>query len=666
MNDGMDLNVSRQVMDVIGIAATISSILQEESITTLDVALASFTDPDNKLVDFLDSQGLYIEPEIVVTGIISKDVLYEAIVNRSYKDFISLRKASATELNAILKDKDGKEIERLKTFAGNMDVYLDYSENLYYALDMAEQICGELGQDYIDLDTLLYCIFKLEDSGANRLMNVFFEVKDMYKKFEMDKLIGSVEKNNSTPIPKELESFIDVLNDKYDENSTCDILGRDKEIFKVWNIISKKTKRNAVLVGEPGVGKSAIIEAITYSIVKKTCPKQYGNYKVYSLNLNGMVAGTKYRGEFEERVENLIKFLKSSKDIIIFLDEIHHLLGTGSAENSGPDLSGSLKPLLARDDVVFIGATTQKEYERIFSRDGALSRRFEVITVEEPRFDKVKPMIRARINALSKFHGVRTSDKMIDTIMINASSFSSIANPDRTIDLADKAMAIAKIKNAHVLKEEHIRMVNSEFFENYEKTPEDRKLSTAYHEAGHFVAWLLSKTKRNEECILVSIVPAKDWLGVNIFEENEIKLYSGDMTYLEDCVSISLAGRIAQKLVSENIDSGASSDLDHATTIIENFLLYFGTDKDYMNYSFYPKLRDKTLPISEKVSDDIMNKTKEILDKVYKDTEVLINNHQKGVKAVAKILMKKGIITGKEAAMAYNKAEENVVKEANQ
>lgn len=666
MNDGMDLNVSRQVMDVIGIAATISSILQEESITTLDVALASFTDPDNKLVDFLDSQGLYIEPEIVVTGIISKDVLYEAIVNRSYKDFISLRKASATELNAILKDKDGKEIERLKTFAGNMDVYLDYSENLYYALDMAEQICGELGQVYIDLDTLLYCIFKLEDSGANRLMNVFFEVKDMYKKFEMDKLIGSVEKNNSTPIPKELESFIDVLNDKYDENSTCDILGRDKEIFKVWNIISKKTKRNAVLVGEPGVGKSAIIEAITYSIVKKTCPKQYGNYKVYSLNLNGMVAGTKYRGEFEERVENLIKFLKSSKDIIIFLDEIHHLLGTGSAENSGPDLSGSLKPLLARDDVVFIGATTQKEYERIFSRDGALSRRFEVITVEEPRFDKVKPMIRARINALSKFHGVRTSDKMIDTIMINASSFSSIANPDRTIDLADKAMAIAKIKNAHVLKEEHIRMVNSEFFENYEKTPEDRKLSTAYHEAGHFVAWLLSKTKRNEECILVSIVPAKDWLGVNIFEENEIKLYSGDMTYLEDCVSISLAGRIAQKLVSENIDSGASSDLDHATTIIENFLLYFGTDKDYMNYSFYPKLRDKTLPISEKVSDDIMNKTKEILDKVYKDTEVLINNHQKGVKAVAKILMKKGIITGKEAAMAYNKAEENVVKEANQ
>lgn len=666
MNDGMDLNVSRQVMDVIGIAATISSILQEDSITTLDVAIASLTDPDNKLVDFLDSQGLYVEAEIIVTGIISKDILYEAIVNRSYKEFISLRKASATELDAILKDKDGKEIERLKTFAGNMDVYLDYSENLYCAFDMAEQISEEVGKDYIDLDTLLYCIFKIEESGANRLMNTFFEVRNMYKNFEVDNLIESVQVKTDTKVPKELESFIDVLNDKYDENSTCDILGRDKEIFKVWNIISKKTKRNAVLVGEPGVGKSAIIEAITYSIVKKTCPKQYENYKVYSLNLNGMVAGTKYRGEFEERVEDLIKFLKSSKDIIIFLDEIHHLLGAGSAEKSGPDLSGSLKPLLARDDVVFIGATTQKEYDRIFSTDGALSRRFEVITVKEPRFDEVKPMITARINALSKFHGVRTSDKMIDALMINATSFSSIANPDRTIDLADKAMAVAKIKNAHILKEEHIKMVNAEFFEKYEKMPEENKLSTAYHEAGHLVAWLLSKTKRNDECILVSIVPARDWLGVNMFEKNEIALYPADMTYLEDCVSISLAGRIAQKLVAENIDSGASSDLDHATTIIEEFLLYYGTDKDYMNYSFYPKLRDKTLPISEKVSDEIMAKTKEILDRVYKKTEELINSHKKGVEAVAKALMKKGIITGKEAVKAFNKAEMKVVKEANQ
>lgn len=666
MNDEMDLNVSRQLMDVIGVAATISNILQEGSITTLDVALASFTDPDNKLVDFLDSQGLYVEPEIVLTGIISKDILYERIVDKSYDDFIALRKASATELNAILKDKDGKEIDRLKTFAGNMDVYLDYSENLYCAFEMAEQICDEIGQDYIDLDTLLYCIFKFEESGANRLMNQFFEVKNIYKHFEVDKLISSMEGKQGTSIPQELESFIDVLNDKYDENSTCDILGRDKEIFKVWNIISKKTKRNAVLVGEPGVGKSAIIEAITYSIVKKTCPKQYENYKVYSLNLNGMVAGTKYRGEFEERVENLIKFLKNSKDIIIFLDEIHHLLGTGAAEKSGPDLSGSLKPLLARDDVVFIGATTKKEYDRIFSTDGALSRRFEVVTVEEPRFDKVKPMIKARIEALSKYHGVKISDKMIDNLMINATSFSSIANPDRTIDLADKAMAIAKIKNAHILRPEHIKMVNAEFFEIYEKTPEKNKLSTAYHEAGHLVAWLLSKTKRNEECILVSIVPAKDWLGVNIFEENEVKIHPGDMTYLEDCVSISLAGRIAQKLVSDKIDSGASSDLDHATTIIENFLLYYGTDKDYMNYSFYPKLRNNILPISEKVSDEIMKKTKEILDKVYKDTETLIKSHQKGVEAVAKILMEKGIITGKEAIETFNKAEKKIVKEANQ
>ena len=156
MNDGMDLNVSRQVMDVIGVAATISSILQEESITTLDVAIASLTDPDNKLVDFLDSQGLYVEPEIILTAIIAKDVLYERIVNQNYSEFINSRKLSALEFNAIIKDLDGKEIDVLKTFAGKMDVYVDYSENLYLALDMAEQICDQIGQEYIDLDTLLY------------------------------------------------------------------------------------------------------------------------------------------------------------------------------------------------------------------------------------------------------------------------------------------------------------------------------------------------------------------------------------------------------------------------------------------------------------------------------------------------------------------------------
>ena len=191
MNDGMDLNVSRQVMDVIGVAATISSILQEESITTLDVVLASLTDPDNKLVDILDSQGLYIEPELVITGIIAKDVLYERIVNQNYSEFINSRKLSALEFNAILKDENGKQIDVLKTFAGKMDVYVDYSENLYLALDMAEQVCNEIGQEHIDLDMLLYCIFKIEGSGANRLMKQFFEIMDIYKQYDEDKFIES-------------------------------------------------------------------------------------------------------------------------------------------------------------------------------------------------------------------------------------------------------------------------------------------------------------------------------------------------------------------------------------------------------------------------------------------------------------------------------------------
>ena len=172
-----------------------------------------------------------------------------------------------------------------------------------------------------------------------------------------------------------------------------------------------------------------------------------------------MVAGTKYRGEFEEKTQRLIEFLESTDKVIIFLDEIHHLLGTGSAEGSGPDLSGSLKPLLARDNVVFIGATTTDEYNRIFARDGALSRRFEIVVIKEPKFNEVKSMISARVERLSNYHNVKVSDKMLDNILVCASSFSNVSNPDRSIDLLDKSMAVAKMNKSKELKMEHIKRV---------------------------------------------------------------------------------------------------------------------------------------------------------------------------------------------------------------
>ena len=366
-----------------------------------------------------------------------------------------------------------------------------------------------------------------------------------------------------------------------------------------------------------------------------------------------MVAGTKYRGEFEEKTQRLIEFLESTDKVIIFLDEIHHLLGTGSAEGSGPDLSGSLKPLLARDNVVFIGATTTDEYNRIFARDGALSRRFEIVVIKEPKFNEVKSMISARVERLSNYHNVKVSDKMLDNILVCASSFSNVSNPDRSIDLLDKSMAVAKMNKSKELKMEHIKRVYRRNFERYEKMPTREKRRTAYHEAGHFVMWYLSKTKCNQDCVLVSIIPAQHWLGVNIFEYNEFDRYSTDINFLRERVAVDLGGRIAQSFVSKEFDSGASSDLNKATSTVEKFIMEYGMDEKYLNYSFNTKSK---LGISDKTSDEIRQKTMAFVNETYKKTENILVKNRRSLENVAKLLMQKGIVTKEEAIEAFNKA----------
>ncbi len=645
MNDDLKINVSIQFMEVMEIASNISRNFFESKTTTLDIAIAALSVPDNNLIDFLENAGRHMESREVVDRILMREDLYEKIVGKSYDEY------------TVLHDMDGVSDY----------ILVSYSDEVEEAFECAYCLCEAREQHFVDLNTFLFCIFKIEDSGANKLMKYFFKLTGIVRylnKNILDCLENNYEKEeeqSSANLSESIKDFVTNMNSKYNSKSECDILGREKEIFKVWNIISKKTKRNAILIGKPGVGKSAIIEAITYSIVKKTCPKEFEKYTVYSLNVNGMVAGTKYRGEFEQRTEELIRFIKGTKNVIIFLDEIHHLLGAGNSEKSGSDLAGALKPLLARDNVIFIGATTIDEYNRIFKTDGALSRRFEVVMVKEPKISNLKPMIKGRVDTLSKYHNVNITDKMLDDVIINASSFSSIANPDRTIDLVDKSMAIAKMTGAKDLSMSHIKMVFQEHFDKYNKFPYNVKRTIAYHEAGHFIMWYLSKTQRNQNCLLVSIIPANDWQGVNIFEEKDTDTCLKGKQYFEDCISISLAGRIAQKMVTDELDSGASSDLTNATSIVEQYLMYYGIDDEFSNYSF-DTYEHKKLPISDNVSDKIREKSKEIIKNIYESAEKVIDSNKVGLESVANLLMKKGIVTGQEAIKAFKKAQ-NSLKE---
>ena len=432
------------------------------------------------------------------------------------------------------------------------------------------------------------------------------------------------------------------MNDKYVKGQECVILGRDKEIYKAFTIFSKKRKRNAILVGLPGVGKTAIMEAITQEIVNETCPRKFIGYTVLALDINSMVAGTKYRGEFETKVAVLKSFLENTPNIILYVDEMHQMLGAGDTSGGSLDLSGSLKPILARDDVVFVGATDR--FQIIANSDPAFQRRFETIMVKEPKNHEVKAMIKSQIKAMEKHHGVKMPSHLIDYIVLCSTCFkSNNANPDKTLDLCDRSMAIAEMLEYKSVNKSHVNKVYEEYFEQYDKIGKENIKATAYHEIGHYIVTRLTKEYMAHSVVAISIIPTSDFLGVNVIESTD-NIVSCDMEYVEAYLMSLLAGRVAQFKVTKTIDSGASSDLRCAKEFATSVIAEFGMD-DGQYQNIY--LLDDAL-LSQKVAEEVSAKVNSLIQKVYKKTEEFVELHWQEIDKMAKYLMKKKIVTSNE------------------
>lgn len=523
---------------------------------------------------------------------------------------------------------------------------IEFSDNMQKAFEDAYKRCSSNGQDYIDVENLMYSILKIKNTSFSRIMQKYqLNTSEFVDILNMNAQIYEVNEKNSIKIPAILESCCEVLNNNYSKGAICPILGRDKEIQKVWNVFSKKTKRNVVLVGEPGVGKTAIIEAITMQIVNGKCPKEFRNYIVISLNLTSMVAGTKYRGEFETKVQNFIKLLKNNNRIIVFIDEIHQIFGTGSAEGSGPDLSGSLKPLLARDDVTFAGSTTTVEYESCFSKDPAFKRRFERVDVKEPRLACVKKMVQLKVRGLSDYHKVAISDEILDYIIITAKAMNyNGKNPDITIDLVDKAMANAKLRKKSILAKRDVDKVYEENYTILKKMSQKEKSSTAYHEAGHALLTLLSKHYKNKELKIVSIVPTAEYSGVNICEHSS-RYSSLTRNAVKDQARILLGGRVAEEYATNEWNFGASSDLTEATSIIRKMIVEMGMDENiYTNISLYD-YNSKGHNMSPQAIDKVNERIEEIVQSIYNETKSLLDKNKIKLDIIVNLLMEKGIIS---------------------
>ena len=448
-------------------------------------------------------------------------------------------------------------------------------------------------------------------------------------------------------IPFVLAGFLNTVNDKIDAEKPCEILKRDEEAEALWNIMLKKNKRNAVIVGEAGVGKTALVEKITYDVNAGTCPKEFEKFKVISLDVNSLIAGTSYRGDAEERIKDVIDFLENNDDVILFIDEVHTILGAGSCFEGEMDLANALKPILARGDTIVIGATTQDEYERYFQKDAALSRRFEKVEVKEPLAKDVYPMIKNKLQVLSEFHGVKITRKMVQYAIMIASCFAfEKKNPDKTLDLIDRAMVAAKRAGKTYVDKTSILKNFGIFFKMWNNMSDDSKKEVAYHEAGHYIVGKASGRLIRNNWQAISIMPAEDYLGVTVYEEDETKVPYCNLDYYIDEIAFDLGGRVAENMFRQSFTSGASADLENATKMAFYVIskLGMGSNVDILKNQIF--LNSENYPMCTEESVNIINReVNKLLNKSFDRATKLLEENKDILEAIVEALLEKHIMS---------------------
>ena len=303
----------------------------------------------------------------------------------------------------------------------------------------------------VDIENLFSSLIEEGEGIAIRIfIKMEVNMDDLYESFVLKKNKKLKNKRNKKLLIEELG--VDLTN-KAKNNELDPVIGREKEVNRLLEILCRRTKNNPILIGEPGVGKTAIVEELCNLIVANKVPDNLKNKKVISLDMASAVAGTKYRGEFEERIKKILKEIEEDKNIILFIDEIHTLVGAGGAEGA-IDASNILKPSLARGKIKCIGATTVSEYKKFIEKDGALERRFQKILVEPPSKEETREILLKLRPIYEKYHKVKISNIVIDEILNLTEKYIYDRNePDKSIDILDEVCSRVKINNINIRSE---------------------------------------------------------------------------------------------------------------------------------------------------------------------------------------------------------------------
>lgn len=489
----------------------------------------------NMAVDAAQDMGhTYVGTEHILLGLVSEESGVAATV-------LQQNGLSAEDLKDLIERTIG---------TGSRTVITpdDFTPRTKRVMQTAMVLSARLGHGYVGTEHLLMALISERDGYAIRFLeelnvninSVLSSLKasmgaDSEEENQQSGIDGMLNKNGQSKGGNNaLSKFGRDLTAAAKNGEIDPVIGREEEIQRVIQILSRRTKNNPVLIGEPGVGKTAVAEGLALRIVKGEIPEILKNKKIVSLDLTGMIAGTKYRGDFEERIKAAIDEVKKSKDIILFIDELHTIVGAGSAEGSA-DAANILKPSLARGDFQVIGATTMEEYRKYIEKDAALERRFQPVTVGEPSQEEAVEILKGLRDRYEAHHKVKITDEAIESAVTLSSRY--IADrylPDKAIDLIDEAASRVRLSSLTYpqeikeledkikkLENEKASAVNEQDFENAAKIRDKQKEASAKLEE-------MKKSWKDKNANVSGEVKGEDiaeivsqWTGVPVFQLTE-------------------------------------------------------------------------------------------------------------------------------------------------
>ena len=399
-----------------------SDKLTQKTIETINAATAMARENDNQ----------YVTPEHLLYALIDADGgLIPSLLGKM-----------GVDCDGVLSALDGA-IERLPKVQGAQSIYP--SNEFGKVIDFAQKVAAQLKDEYVSVEHLMLGIFAHPTAAIRDILRQYNVTKDGFTAELAKVKTGHVTSDSPEDTYGALEKYGTDLVQRARDNELDPVIGRDTEIRNVIRILSRKTKNNPVLIGEPGVGKTAIAEGLAQRIVRGDVPEGLKDKTVFSLDMGALVAGAKYRGEFEERLKAVLEEIaKSEGKILLFIDELHTIVGAGKTEGS-MDAGNLLKPMLARGQLHCIGATTLDEYRKYIEKDAALERRFQPVMVSEPTVEDTVSILRGLKERYEIYHGVRIHDAaLVAAATLSNRYITDRFLPDKAIDLVDEACALIR------------------------------------------------------------------------------------------------------------------------------------------------------------------------------------------------------------------------------